>query len=228
MDSLVVKSGKEIEGLTGELGELKIESQKQLSSLEEQISGLKSEFKDFSEVIDEVLPSVVSVKTNIGVGSGFIIDSGGYIVTNYHVINGASAASVITSEGGAYAVSLVGTDINADIALLKIDASGLKKLSFGNSDNVKVGEKVIAVGNPGGLDFSVTQGIVSAVNREDSRGNLYIQIDVPINPGNSGGPLINTEGQVIGVNTLKLAGFEGVGFALASNNVEDVVDDLKS
>ncbi|MEK6901521.1 MAG: trypsin-like peptidase domain-containing protein, partial [Nanoarchaeota archaeon] len=96
-------------------------------------------------------------------------------------------------------------------------------LRFGNSHNAKVGEKVIAIGNPGGLDFSVTQGIISATNRQDSNGNQYIQIDVPINPGNSGGPLINAEGKVLGVNTLKLVGFEGLGFALASSYVDDII-----
>ena len=89
---------------------------------------------------------------------------------------------------------------------------------------MRVGEKVIAVGNPGGLDFTVTQGIVSAVDRLDSKGNEYVQIDVPINPGNSGGPLINSDGRVIGVNTKKVSGFESLGFALEADLVRDIID----
>jgi serine protease Do len=219
-----VQRGIEIKSLTGDLDQVKFDNKKQLGELEEKLSGLKAEFSDFSSVIENSVPAIVSVRTNVGLGSGFIVHGDGYIVTNYHVIEGATAASVIDSELESHAVRLVGFDANADVAVLKIEGRRLPRLSWGNSGDVKVGEKVIAVGNPGGLEFTVTQGIVSAIKRSDARGRDLIQIDVPINPGNSGGPLINTKGRVVGVNTLKIAGFEGVGFALASDYVENIVD----
>ncbi len=225
LDTTLEKKSAEIKSLTGQLDVLQTESAKQFSDLEERVAGLKSEFKDFSEVIDNSLPSVVSVRTDVGVGSGFIVHSDGYVVTNYHVIDGARAATIATSDGENHAVRLVGGNKLMDIAVLDIDGS-FTRLSWGDSDSLKAGEKVIAVGNPGGLDFTVTQGIVSAVNREDSNGRQLVQIDVPINPGNSGGPLINTAGKVVGVNTLKIAGFEGVGFALAEDYVRDTIEEI--
>jgi serine protease Do len=215
-----------IQSLSGELRQLRVDNEQQVAVLEDTISNLKLQNQDFSDIIDEVVKAVVSVRTNVGRGSGFITEREGYIVTNYHVIKGASAASVFTYDGNTHAVRLVGFDQNADIAVIKIDVSGLDRLRFTNSDNVRVGEKVIAVGNPGGLDFTVTQGIISAVRRSDSKGNQYIQIDAPINPGNSGGPLINAEGRVIGVNTLKAFNLESVGFALEGNQVKDIVNQL--
>ena len=216
----------EIKSLSGELDVLRDESERQISNIEDKISGLKSEFQDFSDVIEESLPSVVSVRTNTGRGSGFVVDSRGYVVTNYHVVKGANAGNVVTSDGKTHSVRLVGFDDDVDIAVLLINATGLDTLQFGDSDSVKVGEKAIAIGSPGGFDFTVTQGIVSAINREDSQGNQYVQIDTPINPGNSGGPLIDAAGRVIGVATLKISGFESVGFALESSYVEPIVEDI--
>jgi S1-C subfamily serine protease len=216
----------EIKSLSGELDVLRDESERQISDIEDKVSVLKSEFQDFSDVIEESLPSVVSVRTNVGRGSGFIVDSRGYIVTNYHVVEGAQAGNVVTSDGRTYSVRLVGFDDDVDIAVLRINATGLDTLQFGDSETVKVGEKAIAIGSPGGFDFTVTQGIVSAINREDSQGNQYVQIDTPINPGNSGGPLIDASGRVIGVATLKISGFESVGFALESSYVEPIVEDI--
>ncbi len=215
---------EEIKSLTGELGQLKVESAQQISELEENIQKLKIENQDFSAIIDDIVKAVVSVKTNVGSGSGFIVDLDGYIVTNYHVVQGATAAIILTNDGGRHSVRSVGYDEAADIAVLKIDASGLSRLKWGDSGKVKIGEKVIAVGSPGGLDFSVTQGIVSAFRT--SKGNNYVQIDVPINPGNSGGPLVTIAGEAVGVNSLKISGFEGVGFAIASNQVKDIVDPI--
>jgi S1-C subfamily serine protease len=216
----------EIKSLSGELDVLRDESERQISDIEDKVSVLKSEFQDFSDVIEQSLPSVVSVRTNVGRGSGFIVDSRGYIVTNYHVVEGAQAGNVVTSDGRTYSVRLVGFDDDVDIAVLRINATGLDTLQFGDSETVKVGEKAIAIGSPGGFDFTVTQGIVSAINREDSQGNQYVQIDTPINPGNSGGPLIDASGRVIGVATLKISGFESVGFALESSYVEPIVEDI--
>ena len=222
LDTSLEEKDKEIESLSGELEEVKTESEEQVAQLEKSIADIKVENEDFSEVIEDAVKGVVSVQTNVGAGSGFIINIDGTVVTNYHVIEGATAASVITHDGGSHRVTLVGFNKNADIAVLKINATGFRRLRFADSDDVKVGERVIAIGNPGGLDFTVTQGIISATREE--AGREYVQIDVPINPGNSGGPLINSEGKVVGVNTLKIAGFEGVGFALTSNYVDDVVD----
>ncbi|MFH1275723.1 MAG: trypsin-like peptidase domain-containing protein [Candidatus Woesearchaeota archaeon] len=225
LSTSLIEKETQIKGLSGELAQVKIENQEQLGQLESQITKLKSQNEDFSSIIENSIPAVVSVRTNLGSGSGFLISNDGYIVTNYHVIQGASAAAIVTSDGEQHRVYLIGNNPNADIAVLKIEGD-FSYLRFGNSNNINVGEKVIAVGNPGGLDFSVTQGIVSAVNRLDADGNNFVQIDVAINPGNSGGPLINLEGKVIGVNTKKIESFEGVGFAISSNQVEDIVNDL--
>ena len=226
LDSSLQEKGQDIQDLGGELAEVKTLNEQQVQQLQDSISKIKTQYQDFSDVIDQSVKAVVSVQTNAGSGSGFIFNSHGYIVTNYHVIQGAQSARVVTHDGISHKVYLVGSDSAADIAVLWINETNLDYLRFGNSDEVRVGEKVIAIGNPGGLDFTVTQGIVSAVNREDSKGNELIQIDVPINPGNSGGPLIDASGKVIGVNTLKIAGFEGVGFAIAANEVTVVAQKI--
>jgi S1-C subfamily serine protease len=213
-----------IKSLTGQLADVRVESKEQITKLEDQVSNLKIQNEDFSSVIESSIPAVVSIVTNVGSGSGFMVTSNGYIVTNNHVISKATAATVITSDGIRHSVYLVGGNSAADIAVLKIDGEH-PYLRFADSDKIVVGEKVIAVGNPGGLDFTVTQGIVSAIKRLD-KGYSFVQIDVAINPGNSGGPLINTAGKVVGVNTKKIAGFEGVGFALESNQAKDAAFDL--
>ena len=227
LNQSIQQRGNEIAGLSGKLDEVQTQSQEEVAKLQDSLSRLKIENQDFSEVIDNSIPAVVSVLTNEGSGSGFIIDDDlGYVVTNYHVMEGATAAAIETSDGRRHRVSIVGFNERADIAVLQINATGLDSINFGNSDALRVGEKVIAVGNPGGFDFTVSQGIVSAVGRIDSKDRELVQIDVPINPGNSGGPLINGQGQVVGVNTLKISGFEGVGFALSANYVEDIIDDI--
>jgi S1-C subfamily serine protease len=224
-ESLKVKE-EEIKQLSGDLAEQKIESEKNIEELENTLTNLKIENQDFSGIIDDIIESVVSIQTDVGSGSGFIISTDGLVVTNYHVIEGARAAGVQRHNGDSHRVQIVGFDQDADIALLRIDANNLPTLSFANSNDVRVGEKVIAVGNPAGLDFSVTQGIVSATKRTDNLNNEFIQIDVAINPGNSGGPLINTNGDVIGINTLKIAEFEGLGFAISSNYAQDIIDQI--
>ena len=213
----------QISTLSGDLSSLRIESQQQFTSLEENIKSVKIENQDFSAIIDDVVQGVVGIRTDSKQGSGFIADSEGYIITNYHVIDGARAAAVLTHDGENHRVRLVDFNPDADIAVLKIDGS-FASLGFTDSDEVEIGQKVIAVGSPGGLDFTVTQGIISAKRQND--GNSYIQIDVPINPGNSGGALVTIEGKVAGVNSLKLAGFEGVGFALASNQVQEIIEPM--
>ncbi|PIN79399.1 hypothetical protein COV16_04375 [Candidatus Woesearchaeota archaeon CG10_big_fil_rev_8_21_14_0_10_34_8] len=190
-------------------------------SLTKQISELKAQTSsDFSGIIEDAVKSVVSIRTDISQGSSFIITSDGYLVTNAHVLNNAKYAKALTYSQEIKNANLIGYDLDLDIALLKISGT-YDYLEFTDSDNVKVGEKVIAVGNPYGLSFTVTEGIVSAVNRD----NKYIQTDVALNPGNSGGPLINKQGKVIGINNFKVTG-ESLGFALESNYVKEAINNI--
>ncbi|MFH0868310.1 MAG: trypsin-like peptidase domain-containing protein [Candidatus Woesearchaeota archaeon] len=217
---------EEIGTLSSLIDEIEKQSEIQLGELKDELKSIKVQSKDFTAIIDDVLQSVVSVGTNIGVGSGAIIDDRGFIVTNYHVVQGARIIRVLTYDDKVYDAALVGYNDIADVAVLKVDAS-LKSLRYGDSDDVKVGERVIALGNPAGLSFTVTEGIVSAVHRAGPNNlNIYLQTDVPINPGNSGGPLVNTNSRIIGLNNFKISGFEGLGFAIESNSVEQVTDEV--
>lgn len=227
LQSFKSQNQQEIKTLSDLIDEIERQSSIQLTELKDELKNIRIKSADFSAIINDVLQSVVSVKTDVGQGSGAIIGTDGYIVTNVHVISGSSIR-VVTYSGDTYdANAIAGYDVNADIAVLKINAPNLKALNFGNSDDVKVGEKVIAAGNPAGLAFTVTEGIVSAFRT--AQNNLrYIQTDVPINPGNSGGPLINTKGEIIGINNFKVGGFEGLGFAISSNNVRSIANKIIS
>src|SRR3989338_6606671 len=218
---------QEINTLSNLIDQIEQQSDIKLNELKTELKNIQIKSADFSAIVEDVLQSTVSIKTNVGQGSGAIIDTKGYIVTNVHVISGASIVKAVTYAGKTYGVNvLVGYDSAADIAVLKIEAPDLKAFNFGNSDDVKIGEKVIAAGNPAGLAFTLTEGIVSAFRTFN--GINYIQTDVPINPGNSGGPLINTKGEIIGVNNFKAGGFEGLGFAISSNKVKQVVNKIIS
>ncbi len=198
----------------------------QKSDFEREIELLKKSQSDFSAVIEDVIKGVVSVGTDSAAGSGFIVHSSGYVVTNQHIIENARFVQVLTYDNQVYDAVVIGQDANADIALLKIGGI-FEDIELGNSDNVQIGEKVIAIGNPLGLSFTVTEGIVSAVDREGPNGlKTYIQTDVTLNPGNSGGPLINKEGKVIGMNNFKIGGAEGLGFALESNVIKQTINSL--
>lgn len=164
-------------------------------------------------------------------GSGFIISDNGDIVTNYHVVENAKDITVTLSDGREFTGFVVGVDPSSDVALLKIKAKDLPYLTFADSSKLKVGQMVIAIGNPYGLDHTVTSGVVSALERtlsfEDGRTLVgVIQTDAAINPGNSGGPLLNIRGEVIGMNTAIKSGAQGIGFAVSSNTVVKVVSDL--
>jgi serine protease Do len=167
-----------------------------------------------------------------GEGSGFIIDPSGIIVTNAHVAGNGDKVEVTLHDGSTYQATLKGVDEKTDLAVLKIDAGKpLPFVALGDSDKVRVGDKVLAIGNPFGLGGSVTAGIVSATNREIGSGPYedFLQIDAPINRGNSGGPTFNLDGEVVGVNTSIFSpsgGNVGIGFAIASNLAKEVVDDL--
>lgn len=173
-----------------------------------------------------------------GMGSGVIISPDGYIISNNHVIAGANKLEVVLSNKKSYVANLVGTDPTTDIALLKIEEKGLPYLNFANSDNVEVGQWVLAVGNPMGLNSTVTAGIVSAKGRsidllsQQSRTPIesFIQTDAAINPGNSGGALVDPNGELIGINSAissKTGYYEGYGFAVPSNLARKVVEDIK-
>src|SRR5437763_13380797 len=177
-------------------------------------------------------------ETQRALGSGFVIDKAGHIVTNYHVVRGANTIQVSFSNNERFKARLVGVDPSTDIAVLKVDVKSraLKALPLGNSDSVRVGDQVIAIGNPFGLDRSVTAGIVSAVQRRIEAPNSLsishvIQTDAALNHGNSGGPLLNAQGQVVGVNAqIETGGVSdgnvGIGFAIPINTVKDVVAEL--
>jgi S1-C subfamily serine protease len=163
-----------------------------------------------------------SEHTQPGSGSGFLISSDGYIVTNNHVIENALEIKVGFSDGRIVTAELKGADPSADVAVIKIYESGLKSLSFADSDKLKVGQIAIAIGNPLGLQHSVTAGVVSALGRtlRANNGRLIddvIQTDAALNPGNSGGPLVNSSGQVIGMNTAVVSSAQGLCFAVSSN-----------
>ena len=173
-----------------------------------------------------------------GLGSGVIISPEGYIISNNHVVAGASKLEVVLSNKKSYIATLVGTDPTTDIALLKIEEKGLPYLNFANSDNTEVGQWVLAVGNPLGLNSTVTAGIISAKGRSidilsrQSRTPIesFIQTDAAINPGNSGGALVNANGELIGINTAISSNtgyYEGYGFAVPSNLARKVVEDIK-
>ena len=167
-----------------------------------------------------------------GVGSGVIIDKKGYILTNNHVIEKAKKLKVTTNDGNVYEGHIVGTDRQTDLAIIKIDSKdALLSAELGNSDELKIGQIVIAIGNPFGLDGgpSVTAGIISSLSRRLQFENgimELIQTDASINPGNSGGPLVNTKGQVIGINTAKMPYAQGIGFAVPINVAKMIITDL--
>ncbi len=166
-----------------------------------------------------------------GQGSGFIIDKSGYIVTNNHVVEGADTIKVVLKDDTEYNAKIVGRDPVTDIALIKVTAKGnLPTVPLGSSDNLKVGEWVAAIGSPFGLEHTVTAGIVSAKGRVIGSGPYddFIQTDASINPGNSGGPLINMRGEIVGINTMIIAGGNGIGFAIPIDQAKDIIAQLKT
>ena len=169
---------------------------------------------------------------NVSLGSGFIIDRAGYVVTDYHVVERAGRITVVLQDNSRHPAKLVGCDALSDLALLKIEGGGpLPSLQWGDSDAAQVGDWVMAVGNPFGLGGTVTAGIISARGRNIQAGPYdFLQIDAPINRGNSGGPTFNMDGHVIGVNTAILSpsgGFIGIGFAIPSSVAKPVIDQLR-
>ena len=170
-----------------------------------------------------------------GSGSGIIISTDGYVVTNQHVIDGATQISVVLNTGDEYTAKLIGADEKSDLAVLKIDAPNLVAATLGDSETLMVGELAVAIGNPLGQEFagSVTVGVISALNRTitiENKKYSLIQTDAAINPGNSGGALVNQYGEVIGINSVKISstGVEGIGFAISINEAKPIIEDLKN
>ena len=180
------------------------------------------------------IPRAPQQGERVSAGSGFIISSDGYILTNNHVVDGADTVTVRLVDRRELDAKVVGTDPQTDIALLKIDATGLPTVKLGDSTKLKPGQWVVAVGSPFGMDHSVTHGIVSALGRGYDRSQQYvpfIQTDVPINPGNSGGPLFNLDGEVVGINSQifsNTGGYMGMSFAIPIRVAMNTVDQLKS
>ena len=166
-----------------------------------------------------------------GVGSGFVVSADGFLLSNHHVIDGADEIIVTLTDKREFKAKLVGSDRRTDIALLKIDATALPTLRFGQPDKLKVGEWVVAIGSPFGLENTVTAGIVSAKGRDTGDYLPFIQTDVAVNPGNSGGPLLNMNGEVIGINSQiysRTGGFMGISFAIPIDEAQRVADQLKA
>ena len=165
-------------------------------------------------------------------GSGFIISTDGYVLTNNHVVDGADEIVVRLNDRSEYKAKLIGADNKSDLALLKVEGKNLPSVKIGDSDTLKPGQWVFAIGSPFGFDYSVTKGIISALNRSLPTENYvpFIQTDVPINPGNSGGPLLNMKGEVVGINSqiyTRSGGFMGLSFAIPIDDAMDVVRQLK-
>lgn len=164
-------------------------------------------------------------------GSGFIVDKDGHIITNNHMVDGADEIKVKLADGREFAAKVIGRDPKTDLALIKISSifKDLPTISLGDSDKIRVGDWVLAVGNPFGLGHTVTQGIISATGRVIGSGPYddFLQTDAPINPGNSGGPLVNLKGEVIGINTAIIATGQGIGFAIPSNMAKTIIPQLK-
>ena len=211
-----------------------------------QVSGqtLMSPAEVYASTVNSVVSiNCSSVSTNIfgqsvqsaSSGSGFIITQDGYIVTNHHVVSGASSVTVTLHDGREYPATVVGSDSDYDVAVLKINATDLQSVTLGNSNNVNVGDSVLAIGNPlGELTFSMSQGIVSccdrAINVDGTPFNM-IQVDASINPGNSGGPLMNLYGEVVGIVSAKYSSYsdttvEGLGFAIPIGDVQAIITDI--
>jgi len=228
--------------------------QDQLSTLQESLNSQRQQLQDLQqqfnilgyinqtgllpwpEIYNLIKHSVVLIQTEAGLGSGFVYDQQGHIVTNYHVIEDAITIQVTFLDGNVTSASVVGTDPYSDLAVVRVDSgvTTLIPVVLGNSSELVVGEPVAAIGNPFGLSDTITTGVVSALGRElQAPGNYLIvdiiQVDAAINPGNSGGPLVNLWGQVVGVNTAIISGsgtFAGVGFAVPSDTVKRELPDL--
>lgn len=186
----------------------------------------------FRRFFGSEVPRIPSERVERGTGSGFIINANGHILTNAHVIDGANTVTVTLKDGREFQGRVLGVDPVTDVAVIKIEANNLPSVNMGNSEQLKPGEWAIAIGNPLGLDNSVTVGIISATGRSSNQAGApdkrvsFIQTDAAINPGNSGGPLINARGEAIGMNTAIIRGAQGLGFAIPINTAQRIAEQL--
>jgi serine protease Do len=186
----------------------------------------------FKEFFGSQMPNIPNEQIQRGMGSGFVVSSDGLILTNAHVVEGSDQVKVTLKDGKTYQGKVMGTDPLTDVAVVKIEATGLPAVTFADSDTLQPGEWAIAIGNPLGLDNTVTTGIVSATGRSSAQVGVadkrvsFIQTDAAINPGNSGGPLLNAQGQVIGINTAIIQNAQGLGFAIPVNAARDIAEEL--
>jgi len=243
---LLVNSGIFVVAFVGLRNQLQ-EMEQTLEQQGNQLQGLQNqlEIADVIEntgvvpwptIYEQLKPSVVLIQTNHGLGSGFVYDSEGHIITNYHVIEDADTIQVTFYDGNVTEAIIVGMDIYSDLAVIKIEfkVTDLRPVVLGSSSELRVGEPVAAMGNPFGLSDTLTVGVVSSLERTlDAVGGYMIidiiQIDAAVNPGNSGGPLVNLKGQVVGVNTAiqsETGTFAGIGFAVPSDTVKREIGDL--
>lgn len=208
----------------------------QINSARTVTSRIPDEFNDpfLRRFFGDTTPGQSRQRVERGSGSGFIINSSGQILTNSHVVDGADTVTVVLKDGRSFNGKVLGEDTVTDVAVIKIEANNLPTLSIGNSEVLQPGEAVIAIGNPLGLNNTVTSGIISATGRSgneigasDKRVD-YLQTDAAINPGNSGGPLLNASGEVIGMNTAIIKGAQGLGFAIPINSVQKIAQQLIS
>ncbi len=215
------------------------ETVQEVKTVEERV--VKAGQEAVVEAATQALPATVNIEVTFGsfgagIGSGFIYSPDGYIVTNNHVVENATGIQVALQDGSTYDARVIGTDPDTDLAVIKIDATGLPVATLGTSSDLVPGELAVAVGSPEGFQGSVTSGIISALNRNiDVPGGAplldVIQTDAAINPGNSGGPLCNSIGQVIGINTAiysQSGGYDGLGFAIPIDSAKPVIDQLIS
>jgi Do/DeqQ family serine protease len=186
----------------------------------------------FRQFFGNQVPDMPSQQTERGVGSGFILSKDGRIITNAHVVDGADTVTVTLKDGRSFDGKVLGEDTVTDVAVIQVDAKDLPTVTLGDSDRLSPGEWAVAIGNPLGLDNTVTAGIISATGRSSGDVGVpdkrvdFIQTDAAINPGNSGGPLLNEEGQVIGMNTAIIQGAQSIGFAIPINKVQQIADQL--
>jgi len=190
---------------------------------------------DFTVLVEKVGPAVVNIRTSergrpTGEGSGFIISADGYVMTNAHVVSGSTEVLVSLPDKREFKAKIVGADERTDVALVKVDGTGLPTVKTGDVSKLKVGEWVLAIGSPFGLENTVTAGIVSAKQRETGQDVSFIQTDVAVNPGNSGGPLISLRGEVVGINSQSLSrvGYGGISFAIPIDEAIRVADQLRA
>ncbi len=199
---------------------------------------IKDSGYETTDIYEKVNPSVVSINvygnqsiSPLGSGTGIIMTEDGYIITNAHVVDGGTSVNVVFEDGTNARGTIIGMDKITDLAVVKVEKKGLKVAEFGDSSQLKQGERVVAIGNAGGLSSTITQGIISGLDRdlgEGARSLRLIQVDAAINPGNSGGPLINRFGQVIGINSSKIADvdFEGIGFSIPIKEALPIIESI--